>query len=103
MGWKGYESTISLGMLFKKMYCHKCGNKLKRKRETYVIRKGEKGYSNQIAGITTIGMDRIQQSYYVYVCPNCNSKITYEEQCVIAKEQKKRGEKIINLTHEPDS
>ena len=32
MGWKGYESTISLGMIFKKMYCHKCGNLLKRKK-----------------------------------------------------------------------
>ena len=50
-------------------------------------------YSNKILGHTTIGMDEIEKSYYMYVCPNCNSKITYSEQCVIAKEQRKRREK----------
>ena len=96
MGWKGYELTMPAGMFFRKMYCHKCGNKLKRKKETHVFRKGEKDYSNKILGHSTIGMDEIEKSYYMYVCPNCNSKITYSEQCVIAKEQRKRREKIIN-------
>lgn len=39
MGWKGYESTISLGMIFIKMYCHKCGNILKRKKSVMFTKK----------------------------------------------------------------
>ena len=30
MGWKGYETTIPVGMLFKRMFCHKCGAQLKK-------------------------------------------------------------------------
>ena len=28
MGWKGYEAEIAIGMLFKKMYCDKCGKEI---------------------------------------------------------------------------
>ena len=95
MGWKGYEFTAPLGMLFRKMYCHKCGNKLKKKKESRIFRKGEPGYSNDILGQSTIGMDRIEKAWYVYWCPDCNTKITYGEQCIIAKEQKKQKKKIL--------
>lgn len=40
MGWRGYESEIDLGMLFRKMYCHKCGTRLKRKKITAIYHKG---------------------------------------------------------------
>ena len=96
MGWKGYESTISLGMIFKKMYCHKCGQKLKRKKISNVYKKGEDGYSNYLSGHATIGMDRIEKAYYIYTCVNCGSEISYEEQCKIAKKQKQLKSKILN-------
>ena len=96
MGWKGYESTISLGMLFKKMYCHKCGNLLKRKKISNIYKKGESNYSNYVLGHATIGMDRIEKVYYIYHCPDCGSEITYEDQCIIAKKQKLLNKKILD-------
>jgi len=75
MGWKGYESTISLGMIFIKMYCHKCGNILKRKKISNVYKKGDPNYSNDILDHTTVGMDRIEKAYYIYHCHNCGSHL----------------------------
>ena len=98
MGWKGYESTISLGMIFKKMYCHKCGNRLKRKKISNTYKKGEPGYSNDVLGHSTIGMDRIERVYYIYRCPDCGFEITYDEQCVIAKKQRRLKKKILGET-----
>lgn len=96
MGWKGYESTISLGMIFKKMYCQKCGNTLRRKKISNIYKKGDPNYSNDILGHATIGMDRIEKVYHVYYCPNCGFEITYEEQCVVRKRQKLLYKKILN-------
>ncbi len=96
MGWKGYEFNIDIGMVFRKMFCHKCGDKLRKKKTKEVYKKGEIGYSNKILGHTTIGMDKKQITYYIYQCPNCNSEITYDEQCIIAKRQKKLKKKILD-------
>ena len=96
MGWKGYESTISLGMLFKQMYCKKCGNKLNRKKISQIYKKGDPNYSNYVLGQATIGMDRIEKAYYVYCCQNCGLEITYAEQCVIAKKQRLLKKKILD-------
>ena len=96
MGWKGYESTISLGMVFKKMYCKKCGSILKKKKISTTYKKGEPNYSKDILCHATIGMDRIERVYYIYHCPNCGLEITYDEQCVVAKKQKLLKQKIIN-------
>lgn len=96
MGWKGYEAEIPVGMIFKKMYCHKCGYKLKRKKISKIYKKGDPNYSNDILGQPTIGMDRIERAYYIYQCPNCHLEITYDAQCVVAKKQKKLKKKIID-------
>ena len=95
MGWKGYESTISLGMIFKKMYCKKCGNILKRKKISNIYKKGDSNYSNDVLGHATIGMERIEKVYYIYHCRNCGLESTYEEQCVIAKKQKLLKKRIL--------
>ena len=39
MGWRGYKGTIAAGMLFKKMYCRGCGNKLKIKKTQKLLVK----------------------------------------------------------------
>ena len=94
MGWKGYETEIYMGMIFKKMYCHKCGTTLNKIKVSKVYKKGEKGYTNQI-GVIAIGMDKLEKAYYIYRCNNCGLEITYEEQCIIAKKQKKEKKKIL--------
>lgn len=95
MGWKGYETEIPIGMIFRKMYCHKCSAQLKREKTTNVYKKGESGYSNKILGNTTIGMTEIAKTHYIYRCPNCNSEISYDAQCIVSKKQKQLKQKII--------
>jgi len=96
MGWKGNELEIPVGMILKKMYCHKCGVQLKKEKVSNVYKKGDPEYSNKILGHSTLGMNKIEKSYFIYKCPNCNSKISYDEQCVIAKRQKKSNKKILD-------
>lgn len=96
MGWRGYESEIDLGMLFRKMYCHKCGTRLKRKKITAIYHKGAPEYDNYVAGIHTLGMSEKAVSHYVYQCPKCNSEITYDDQCLISKRQRQQKKRILN-------
>ena len=96
MGWKGSETKIPIGMIFRKMYCNKCGIQLKKLKINEVYKKGETGYSNKILGHSTLGMSEISKSHYIYNCQNCNSKISYEAQCIVAKKQKQLRKKIIS-------
>ena len=98
MGWTGYEDSIDPGMLFKRMYCQKCGNILKKKKISKTYKKGEKGYTNKLLGHLTIGMSQICLSYYIYKCPNCGFEITYDEQCIVAKKQKLLKKKVLDDT-----
>ncbi len=96
MGWRGYKGTIAAGMLFKKMYCECCGNKLKIKKITKVVNKGDEGYSSRMPGEgDALGMSSYYDETYVYWCPTCNRTITYDDQCVIAKKQKLLKKKIL--------
>lgn len=96
MGWKGSETKIPVGMIFRKMYCHNCGFRLKKERITTTYKKGDREYSNKILGHSTLGMSEISKSHYIYTCTNCGSQINYEAQCIIAKTQKNLKKKILN-------
>lgn len=96
MGWKGSETKIPVGMIFKKMFCHKCGAKLKKEKISETYEEGDQEYSNKILGHSTLGMSQITKSYYIYKCPSCGAKISYECQCAIAKKQKLLKKKILN-------
>ena len=96
MGWKGSETKIPVGMIFKRMFCHKCGVRLKKEKITETHKKGEQDYSNKVLGHSTLGMSEISKSYYIYKCPHCESRTSYDYQCVIAKKQKRLQKKILN-------
>ena len=96
MGWKGYESKIPVGMILRKMYCHRCGVQLKIEKLSNIYQKGDNEYSNKILGHSTLGMDKLEQVCYIYRCPNCNTKITYEDQCLVAKKQKEYNKIIFD-------
>ena len=98
MGWMGYTGEIPIGMLFRKMYCHRCGVRLKREKQVNVYHKGDEGYDKHIFFLrpTPLGMDKAKKTHFVYVCPNCNSRITYNEQRAIARKQRKLKSKIIS-------
>ena len=36
MGWKGLEIEMPVGMIFKRMFCHKCGARLKKEKITKI-------------------------------------------------------------------
>ena len=96
MGWRGGEIHIPVGMVFRKMFCHRCGTQLKKKKITEVLKKGQTGYSNKILGHSTLGMSEIAKSHFIYKCPTCASEISYDNQCIIAKKQKRLKKLIIN-------
>ena len=92
----GWEMEIPTGMLFKKMYCSKCGEALKKQKITKIYKKGEEGFQNHILGKPQIGMKQITKCHYVYVCPNCNNMTTYDQQSAIRKKQRQCHKKIID-------
>lgn len=97
MGWRGYKGTIDVGMLFRKMYCHKCGVKLKIKKNIDIVSKGDEGYSNRMPGMgNALGMSSYYDVSYIYCCPTCGLETTYDEQCIVAKKQKLSKKKILN-------
>ena len=96
MGWQGTTTEIELGMFFRKMYCHKCGTQLKREKITKIFKKGEPGFTTHLPGTHAIGMDRLKNSHYIYKCPNCDSRISYDAQCIVAKKQKQLNAKILS-------
>ena len=98
MGWKGAKTTIPVGMMFRNMHCHKCGTRLRKEKVSTVYRKGDEGYSNKILGHSTIGMTAIEKSFYVYRCPRCDTTVTYDEQCRIAKRQKLAKQTVLAQT-----
>ncbi len=89
MGWTGSETEIPLEMIFKKMYCHKCGAQLLKKKITHVCKKGDSNFYPHMGGKRTLFMTQIKMSHYIYKCPNCGSTISYDDQCVVAKAQKR--------------
>lgn len=96
MGWRGSVSEIDSGMLFKKMYCKKCGERLKKKKNTEIIKKGDPRFSRRIGRYIMIGMTSYSMNTYTYLCPNCGFEISYDEQVKIAKIQKKLNSKILD-------
>lgn len=40
MGWKGSEIEMPVGMIFKRMFCHKCCARLKKEKITKIYKKG---------------------------------------------------------------
>ena len=96
MGWKGYKITIPAGMLFRKMFCHKCGAELKKEKITKCYKKGEQGYSSHFFRWRALGMSELSRTHYIYKCPNCNALIDYKDQRIVAKKQKLLNKKILN-------
>ena len=95
MGSRGYEAEIPIGMLFRKMYCAKCGEKLKLQKRSRIIKKGEEGFRSHFGRRYIIGMTEIKKTEYDYICLQCQQITTYDEQLQIRKQQKLLGKKIL--------
>ena len=86
----GATVSIPAAMLFKKYYCHKCGERLKRHKVTEALNPGDLGYQaarNRFADMP-LGKGSISVTHYVFRCPICDTTITFDEQEDIAVKQK---------------
>ena len=107
--------TIRLSYLYRKVYCHHCGEQLKKTGAIYTNRIDFDKYNAVIAarkakplaklvpsdGSIDIFKDTINgehidsQFHFGYKCPNCNSIISIKSQDKIRKLQKEHGAKIL--------
>ena len=90
----GKDWEICIGMLYKKMYCHKCGTILKRHKFTKTYWPGDKGYKFYGAG-HGVNIDGYTKIRYIYKCPQCSFITTYAAQKKISKIQKINQSKIL--------
>ena len=94
--WKEVAHSIPFGMIFKKMYCHKCGERLVKNKYTRIILKGDPEYKIYKRGY--FGEGKVIQYKYNYKCPNCGNVIEYKNQKEISKIQKEK--KMIILSND---
>ncbi len=86
---KNKSVSIPMGMVTKKFYCHKCGERLGKHSKTRTISPGDPDYRkhNRINHRTHMVGD-VEVTEYDFQCPACGNIIEYDEQCVIRKIQK---------------
>lgn len=91
------SSSIPIGMLVKKFYCHKCGARLEKHSNTRTVRRGDpdyRKYGRTYFGTHIIG--DIEVTEYDFRCPDCGNIIEYDEQRIIGKVQKKLCKNVLH-------
>ena len=89
--------SIPMGMVTKKFYCHKCGERLGKHSKTRTISPGAPDYRkhNRINHRTHMIGD-VEVTEYDFQCPACGNIIEYDEQCVVGKIQKRFRKNILS-------
>lgn len=82
------------GMWFGKFYCTRCDTKLETERTHRVVTKGDRDYY-QYQSRNKFPQTDYDVYDYRFRCPQCHNGIAYEEQCVLARIQKKQGKHIL--------
>ena len=99
---KGKNYSIPYGMVFKKYYCSKCGMELEKERTHRVVSKDDKD-DYQYHDHGTFPRSDYDVYDYRFKCPSCNTRISFEEQCIIERIQKKSKRKILSSTEIKDN
>lgn len=92
---KGKSYSIPAGMVFKKYYCSHCGAKLVKSKTHRVVSKDDKDYY-QYRDYGTFPRCDYDVYDYEFKCEKCNKKISYDEQCIIERIQKKLKKKVLS-------
>lgn len=91
----GKNISIPVGMVFKIHYCSQCGAKLKKERTHRVVSKDDVDYYqyHEYGNFPRYDHDVYN---YRFKCPCCGKRISYEEQCIIKRIQRKCGSKVLS-------
>lgn len=91
----GYSYGIPTGMVFKKYYCSRCGNKLIKEKNHRIVSKEDVDYYHYHEIGTFPKYDHSVYSYH-FKCPNCNNRYSFNYQCVIERIQKYKKRKVLS-------
>ena len=91
---KGKSYSMPLGMIFRKYYCAKCGEVLKKELTHRVVTRNDKDYY-EFHDRGTFPLHDHDVYNYRFKCPNCHARISYNEQCIIERIQKQQGTHVL--------
>ena len=93
---KGKSYSIPFGIAFNKSYyCSKCGAKLEKEKTHRVVTKNDKDYY-QYHDRRMFPLNDYDVYDYRFRCPSCETRIAYDEQCVIERIQKQQGHSVLS-------
>ena len=94
---KGKSYSMPCGMVFKKYYCSKCGARLEKEKTHRIVTKDDKDYYqyHERGSFPRYNYDVYS---YQFKCPSCEARISYGEQCIVAKIQKKQGYYVLSAS-----
>ena len=90
----GKSWSIPFGMVFKKYYCSKCGEKLVKEKTHRVVTKDDLDYY-QYHEKNMYPRSPVDVYSYRFRCNNCRKAITFNEQCILEIIQKKYNTKVL--------
>ena len=92
-----YKKEINVGMIFKKHYCRKCGERLIKNPIRSVFQRGDpEYYKHNRMGRGRILDKTIHVTEYNYKCPSCGSIVEYDDQLEIEQVQKKMKSRTLS-------
>ena len=94
---KNKSVSIPMGMVTKKFYCHKCGERLGKHPKTRTLSPGDPDYRKHSRINRKAHMiGDIEVTEYDFQCPACKNVIEYDEQCVVRKIQKQLRKNVLS-------
>lgn len=99
---KGKSISIPFGMLFKKYDCSKCGTRLKKEKTHRIVTPDDKDYY-RYHDYGTFPRRDYDVYEYQFQCPACGARISYDEQCKIARIQKQQGTTVLSSAQIKDN
>ncbi len=95
----GKSIEIPAGMLFRKFYCHHCGERLTRKAKKRIVTPKDPDWRkhNRVGRIQLFPGD-VEVTEYDFCCPACGQITTYDEQLQYNYIQKKHDTRILPQT-----
>lgn len=91
----GKSYSVPAGMVFSKYYCAKCGTKLKKEKTHRIVTQYDHDYY-QYHDVGTFPLRDYDVYSYRFQCPSCHARISYDEQCIIKRIQKKQGHFVLS-------